>query len=70
METKTILEQIDKLPTDEKMLIIEQTIKNIRQKEKKEKMKKAVSELREEYKSNKELTIFTDIDLDNFYETR
>ncbi len=70
METQKILEQIGKLPVEEKMLIIEQTIKSIREKEAKGKMINAVAELEEEYKTNKELTVFTDIDFENFYETR
>ena len=33
-------------------------------------MSKAVQELQEEYKTNKDLTAFTDIDYDSFYETK
>ena len=55
METKTILEQIGKLPIEDKMLIVERTIKSIREKELKEKMFHAVSELEQVYKTNKEL---------------
>ena len=70
METKEIIQQIVKLPIEEKLLVIEQTLKSIREREIKEKMSKAVAELQEEYKTNKELTAFTDIDFDNFYESR
>ncbi|MDQ7816767.1 MAG: hypothetical protein RDU14_07035 [Melioribacteraceae bacterium] len=70
METNAILEQISRLPIEDRMLIIEKTIKSIREKELKEKMTKAVSELMEEYKSNKELTVFTEIDFENFYEAK
>lgn len=70
METKEIIEQIGKLPMEDKMLIVEKTLKSIREKEIKEKMSKAVSDLMEEYKSNRELTAFTEIDFENFYETR
>ena len=70
METKEIIQQIVKLPIEERLLIIEQTLKFIREREIKEKMSKAVAELQEEYKTNKELTAFTDIDFDNFYESR
>lgn len=70
METKTILEQINKLPVEDKMFIVERTIKSIREKEINEKLTRAVSELMEEYKTNKELTVFTDIDFENFYETK
>ena len=52
------------------MLIVERTIKSIREKEVKEKMTRAVAELEHEYKTNNELTVFTDIDFENFYETR
>lgn len=44
------------------MLVVERTLKSIREKEIKEKMTRAVSELIEEYTSNKELTVFTEID--------
>jgi len=70
METKIILEEINKLPVEDKMYVVERTIKSIREKEIKGKMSKAVSELMEEYKSNKELTAFTEIDFANFYETK
>jgi hypothetical protein len=70
METKVILEEINKLPVEDKMYVVERTIKAIREIEIKEKMSKAVSELMEEYKSNKELTAFTEIDFENFYETK
>ena len=62
MKTKVILDEINKLPIEDKMYVVERTIKSIREIELKEKMKKAVSELRDEYKSNKELTTFTEID--------
>ena len=70
METKDIIEQIEKLPVEKRMLIIEQSLKSIRERELKARMGKAVEELQEEYKINHELTAFTDIDFDNFYETR
>lgn len=70
METKVILDEINKLPIEDKMYVVERTIKSIREIEIKEKMTIAVSELIEEYRSNKELTVFTDIDFENFYETR
>jgi hypothetical protein len=70
METKAILEQIGKLAIEDKMLILEKTLKSIREKEIKEKILKAVSELKEEYKTNKELTAFTEIDFVNFYEAK
>ena len=70
METKEIIKQIEKLPVEKRMVIIEQTLKTIREKEIKKEMTKAIEELQEEYRSNKDLTAFTDIDFENFYESR
>ena len=70
METIDILKQIEQLSIEKKMLIIEKILKSIREKEIKSKMNRAVEDLRHEYFTNKELTTFTDIDFDNFYESR
>ena len=70
METKLILKQIGKLSFEDKMLIIEKTLKFIREKDIKEGIVKAVSEMISEYKTNKDLTAFTEIDFENFYEAR
>lgn len=70
METADIIKQIEQLPIETRMLIIEKILRSIREKESKEKMSEAVKELREEYKTNKDLTAFTDIDFDNFYESK
>lgn len=70
METKEIIKQIEKLPVEKRIVIIEQTLKSIREKETKRKISKAVEELREEYRTNRGLTAFTDIDFENFYESR
>ena len=70
METLEILKQVEQLPLEKRMLILERTLKSIREIEIKEKMNLAVKELQEEYKTNKDLTAFTDIDFENFYEPR
>ena len=70
METKLILKQIGKLSFEDKMLIIEKTLKFIRENDIKEGIAKAVSEMISEYKTNKDLTAFTEIDFENFYEAR
>ena len=70
METKEILVQIEKLPLEKRMLLIEQALKSIRENEINLLMRKAVEELKEEYKTNKDLTAFTDIDFEHFYESR
>jgi len=62
VETKEIIRQTGKLPQEDKMLILEKTVKSIRENEIKNKMARAVSELMEENRSNKKLTTFTEID--------
>jgi len=68
METKEIIKQIEKLPVAKRILVVEQTLKSIRKNELKEKLTKAVEDMQEEYKTNKDLTAFTDIDFEEFYE--
>lgn len=70
MGTKELIKEIQQLPISKRMLVIEQTIKSIRESELNKKMKKAVDSLVDDYRNDKELTVFTDIDFDNFYETR
>ena len=69
MTTTAIIREINKLPLTEKLLLVEKTLKTIRQ-EKEHSLDKAVHTLYEDYKSDKELTIFTKLDAESFYETR
>ena len=68
MATANILEQIYHLPVYERMLIVERTIHSIRIE--RNEMADAVAFMADEYRNNKELTIFTQLDMENFYETR
>jgi len=70
METREILRAIEKLPVSQRMLIVEQTLKTIRNTEVEKKMDIAAETLLSDYTNDKELTEFTQIDLDDFYETR
>ncbi|PIV57895.1 MAG: hypothetical protein COS14_12475 [Bacteroidetes bacterium CG02_land_8_20_14_3_00_31_25] len=70
METKEILKLIKKLPISKRMLVIERTIKTIRESELRKKMIKASEFLLEDYRKDKELTAFTQLDYESFYETR
>ncbi len=69
MTTATLIRELDKLPLTEKLLIIEQTLKSIRT-EKEKNLKSAVDSLYDDYTSNKELTAFTQLDTELFYEAR
>jgi hypothetical protein len=70
MKTEHLIKEIQKLPVKTRMYVIERSMYIIRKEEEKDQMKKAVNELYEDYITDKELTIFTTLDLENFYETK
>lgn len=70
MGTKEILKEIKKLPVSERMLIVEKVLKNIRETAVKKNLEKAADALIEDYKSDKELTAFSLIEFEQFYEAR
>ena len=70
MGTKEILKEIKKLPVSERMLIVEKVLKNIREAAIKKNMEEAADALFEDYKSDKELTAFSSIEFESFYEAR
>ena len=69
MTTTNIIQALEKLPLTEKLFIIERTLKSIRT-EKEKSLKAAVDTLQNEYNTNKDLTAFTVLDKEPFYETR
>lgn len=69
MTTTDIIQELDRLPLADKLLIIERTLKSIRI-EKAKSLKIAVDTLYDDYKTDKELTAFTKLDKEPFYETR
>ncbi len=69
MTTTAIIKEINKLPLTEQLLLVEKTLKAIRR-QKEHKMDTAVNALYNDYASNKELTIFTKLDAEPFYEAR
>ena len=70
METAEIINEIDNLPVDDRMLIVEQIIRSIRNNNQKTILENAAEYLYNDYKNDKELTIFTQLDSKDFYETR
>jgi hypothetical protein len=69
MTATAIIDEINRLPLTEKLLVVEKTLEAIRQ-EKKLSLKEAANLLYDDYKSDKELTIFTQLDTEPFYEAR
>ena len=70
MRTNEILKEIKRLPVQKRILVIEKAIHSIREQEEKDQINQAVDTLYDDYKNDKELTAFTNIDFDDFYETR
>jgi len=69
MTATALIREINKLPLTEKLLLVEKTLKSIRQ-QKEHQLDTAVQALYNDYKSDKELTIFTELDTASFYEAR
>ncbi|MBE0655744.1 MAG: hypothetical protein IH594_18230 [Bacteroidales bacterium] len=70
MKTKELIKEIQKLPVRQRIYVIERSMNLIRKQEDEVQMKKAADELYQDYLSDKELTEFTNLDFENFYETR
>ncbi len=70
METKEIIREIEKLTVRERLQIIERTARTIQIENEKGQMREAADQLYNDYKNDTELTAFTDLDLEDFYEAR
>jgi hypothetical protein len=70
METAAIIHEIDNLPEYKRMLIVEQIIRSIRLNNQERTLEMAADRLYADYKNDKELTVFTQLDCEDFYEPR
>lgn len=70
MQTEGIIREIKRLPISQRIFVAEQTIHSIRIDEQKASLKKASEIMYKDYLSDKELTTFTQLDFENFYETK
>lgn len=69
MSKEEVLQEISLLSSNEKKEILK-LLKESLERDSKAEMKDAVEEMLVEYKTNKELTAFTSIDFDEFYEAK
>jgi hypothetical protein len=67
MRTSELIKEIKRLPLQKRIFLVEKTIHSIRQEEDMNQMKRAVDMLLEDYKSDSELTAFTDIDYEDSF---
>jgi hypothetical protein len=70
MSTQEIIKEICKLPLEQRLVVVEKTLEIIRNNELNQQLTAAAESMADEYKTNKELTVFTSLDLEDFYETR
>jgi hypothetical protein len=70
MKTKELINEIQKLPVKKRIYVIERSLQLMRKRKEKSQMTTAADSLYEDYKTDKELTQFTNLDFENFYEAR
>jgi hypothetical protein len=70
MEAAQIIQEIQRLTLVKKFYVIEETIKAIKQEEANNQMDLAVKLLYSDYTNDKELTAFTALDFQDFYEAK
>jgi hypothetical protein len=70
MQTLDIMQEINRLPLNKRFYVVEETIKSIKKEEMSHQMELAANALYNDYVSNKDLTAFTSLDLDSFYEAK
>ena len=69
MSARELLKELEKLPISQRVSIIKKALKAIED-ENGLCMKSAARRLLPDYQTDKELTAFTSLDFDDFYETR
>jgi len=70
MQTVDIMQEINRLPITKRFFVVEETIKSIKKEEMQHQMELAANTLLDDYTNDKNLTAFTALDFDNFYETK
>lgn len=67
MDTKELIKEIQKLPVQKRIYVIERSMHLMRKQVEENLMKQAAEELFSDYLSDNELTAFTNLDLENVY---
>jgi hypothetical protein len=70
MQTIDLIHEIQRLPLTKRFYVVEETLKSIKKEEMSHQMELAANELYSDYVNDKELTAFTALDLEHFYETK
>lgn len=70
MRTNELIKEIQKLPIQKRIFVIEKSIHSLRKNEETNQLKNAADILYSDYENDKELVAFTNLDFEDFYEAR
>jgi hypothetical protein len=70
MQTMDIIKEIQRLPVNQKLYVVEEIIKSINKDEVNHQIEHAANVLYNDYVNDNDLTAFTTLDLETFYETK
>jgi hypothetical protein len=70
MRTKEIIKAITNLPVGKRMFVIEQALRSIRKNDLQKCMASAAEDLLDDYLKDNELTAFSQLDFEDFYEAK
>jgi hypothetical protein len=70
MQTTDLIKEIQRLPLNKRFYVVEETIKSIKKEEMSHQLEVAAEELFDDYTNDKELTTFTSLDFEQFYEAK
>ena len=70
MITVELLKEIDQLPLNEKLSLLERAIKDIIRHNFEQQLTIAAESLENEYRTNSDLTAFSNLDIEDFYEAK
>ncbi len=70
MQTADLIQEIQQLSLIKKFYIVEEILKTIKKEELQNQMALAADVLYDDYANDKELTAFTSLDFENFYEAK
>lgn len=70
MQALDIVQEINRLPLAKRFYVLEEVIKSIKKEEMNNQMELAAEILLDDYNNDKDLTAFSTLDFEDFYETK
>lgn len=70
MQTLELIQEIRRLPLSQQFFVMEEMLKSIKKEETHRQLALAAEELYQDYKNDQELTAFTTLDIEEFYEAK